>query len=157
MITVTTTHHAIKFNIKRLKGCAKLVLGLLDYPDYELNILLTNNKKIQSYNQKYRNIDKPTDILSFSFYPDLKPGERIQPEIEDDKHLGDIIISLEYVEEQLKKFDVTMDDRLSVLLVHGICHLLGYDHETDEQFEQMKKEEDRLLKHISEHLENHQY
>ena len=148
MITVKTTQRKIKVNLEKLKKEARTVLGLLNYHDFTLNIFLTTNKTIRAYNKKYRNLDKPTDILSFPVYPDLKPGERIIPEVEDNKNLGDIIISLEYVQENAKKLKTTLDDRLQVLLVHGICHLIGYDHETEEKYKQMQKKESWLLQHL---------
>ncbi|MFC1845621.1 rRNA maturation RNase YbeY [Candidatus Dependentiae bacterium] len=148
MVTIKTTQRNIKFNVEKLKSSARSALALLDYHDFALNILLTTNNSIQAYNKKFRNIDKPTDILSFPFYPDLKPGERIIPEVEDDRQLGDIIISLEYVREQLKELKTTMDEQLLVLLVHGICHLIGYDHETDDEFKQMQERELWLLEHL---------
>ena len=148
MITVKTTQRKIKVNLEKLKKDARTVLGLLNYHDFVLNIFLTTNKTIRAYNKKFRDIDKPTDILSFPFYPNLKPGEHIVPTVQDDKNLGDIIISLEYVQKNAKKLKTTIDDRLQALLVHGICHLIGYDHKTEEEYKQMQEKERWLLKHL---------
>jgi len=148
MITIKTTQRKIKVDIEKLKKDARTVLGLLNYYDFELNVFLTTNQTVQAYNKKYRKKDKPTDILSFPYYPDLKPGEQIIPEVEDDKQLGDIVISLEYVQNQLKDLKISIDERLQVLLVHGICHLIGYDHETDDEYKEMQKKEKSLLKHL---------
>ncbi|MCK5632549.1 rRNA maturation RNase YbeY, partial [bacterium] len=137
-------------NIGSLKKNARTILGLLDYHDFELNLFLTTNKTIRAYNKKFRSIDKPTDILSFPYHPDLQPGEVIIPKLPNDKHLGDIIISLEYVKEDIQKLKTTFAYRLQVLLVHGICHLIGYDHQTDAQYEQMQKIEKKLLEKITE-------
>jgi len=148
MITIKTTQRKIKVDIDALKKNARKILGLLNYHDFALNIFLTTNQTIRRYNKKYRKIDKPTDILSFPFYPDLKPGQAIVPDLPEDKNLGDIIISLEYVQAQLKELNTTLDERLNVLLVHGICHLLGYDHKTDTQYKQMHKKETWLLERL---------
>ena len=81
-----TTQRKIKVDIEKLKKEARTILGLLNYHDFELNIFLTTNQTIRRYNKKYRKKDVPTDILSFPFYPDLKPGEKIVPEVQGDKH-----------------------------------------------------------------------
>lgn len=148
MITIKTTQRKIKVNIEKLKKDARTILGLLNYHDFELNIFLTTNKTIQAYNKKYRNINKPTDILSFPYYPDLKPGEHILPEIPTDKQLGDIIISLEYAQTEAKKLKTSLTKRLERLLAHGICHLIGYDHQTEQEYKMMLEKEMELLSHL---------
>ena len=148
MIIIKTTQRKIKINIEKLKKDAQTILGLLDYHDFELTIFLTTNKTIRAYNKKYRKKDEATDILAFPYYPDLQPGQRIVPELESDKQLGDLIISLEYVQSAIKKLKTTLTKRLEVLLVHGICHLLGYDHITDEEYKIMQVQEKKLLKHL---------
>ena len=92
MVNIKTTQRKIKVNIEKIKEDARTILGLLNYHDFELNIFLTTNKTIRGYNKKFRKKDKPTDILSFAFYPNLKPGQEIKPELESDKQLGYIII-----------------------------------------------------------------
>jgi len=144
-----TNNQTIPINTEQLKKDAHIILKHLGYGDFDLGILITDNKAIHAFNKTYREKDKPTDILSFPFYPDLKPGERIEPETEDDKNLGDIIISPEYVKADLDRWDQTFDERMRILLVHGICHLLGYDHIKDEDYEVMKKKESELLALLS--------
>ena len=148
MVIIKTTQRKIKINMEKLKKDAQTILGLLDYHDFELTIFLTTNKTIRAYNKKYRKKDEATDILAFPYYPDLQPGQRIVPELESDKQLGDLIISLEYVQSAIKKLKTTLTKRLEVLLVHGICHLLGYDHITDEEYKIMQAQEKKLLKHL---------
>lgn len=148
MILIKNSQRKIKINQKRLKSNAQKILDVLGYSDYDLGIWLTTNKTIQRYNKAYRDKDKPTDILSFSNYPELKPGENIIPENEEEKNLGDLIISLEYVQKDARKFQEIFEDRLDMLLVHGVCHLLGYDHIKDNDYEVMRKKEEYLLKKI---------
>lgn len=140
-----TNNQTIPINTEQLKKDAQIILTHLGYGDFDLGILITDNKTIHAFNETYREKDKPTDILSFPFYPDLKPGEHIEPETEDDENLGDIIISPEYVKADLERWGHTFDERMRVLLVHGICHLLGYDHIKDEDYAVMKKKEQELL------------
>jgi probable rRNA maturation factor len=141
-----------KFDIKSYKIEQKLnfLLDALGYKKYDIGLLITTNKTIASYNQTYRQKDKPTDILSFPYHPHLKAGDKIVVNQAEDKNLGDMIISLEYVEKDAKNLGVKLLDRIDVLLVHGICHLLGYDHIIDADYLVMKEEEERLLELIRE-------
>lgn len=124
---------------------AQTILDHLDYADYDLGILLTTNEVMRSYNNEYRSKDKPTDILSFPYHPDLNAGERIMPQTEDDKNLGDIIIAPQFVQDDLERWGQTFEQRMRVLLIHGICHLLGYDHIKDEDYAVMQTKETELL------------
>lgn len=145
MILLNNIQTQVSVNVESFTKDAQTILDILGYSDFDLGILITDNKVIQEYNAQYRGKNKPTDILSFPFHPNLKPGQKIEPESDDEKNLGDMIISAEYVAEMLKVYETTMDERMRVLLVHGICHLLGYDHETDEEFSAMQKIENFLL------------
>lgn len=151
MITIKNTQRKITVNTKKLKTQAAYLLKLLGYEDFDLGIWLTTNKTIQEYNRTYRNKDKPTDILSFTHHPTLKAGEKIVVREPDDKNLGDLIISLEYVQHDASRWHMTFEERMPVLLVHGICHLLGYDHEHDADYKIMHKKEQTLLKKLKEY------
>jgi len=146
MITIKNRQRKISINIEKLTHNTQILLDALDYSDYDVGILLTTNKSIREYNYTYRKKDKPTDILSFPFYPELAAGKRIKPTTDDDKNLGDMIISLEYVKKAAHELGVSLESRLEVLLVHGICHLLGYDHIEDKDYKIMHKKELYLLK-----------
>ncbi len=148
MINIKYRYLPVKCKTVELRNEIQKILNLLDYGEFELGILLTDNATIQKYNKEYRGQDKPTDILSFSYHPSLKVGERIKPKTEEDKNLGDLIISLEYVQADAPKWEQLFEERMRILLVHGICHLLGYKHETDEEYEVMKKQEDYLLEKL---------
>lgn len=125
------------------------ILAIVKYPDFSLGVMVTTNKSIRVYNRTYRNKDKPTDILSFSYHPHATPGKRIRAKDEDEKNLGDLIISLEYVKKDAALRGVSLDERLKVLLVHGICHLLGYDHEDDADWRSMRAKEGYILKKLT--------
>ncbi len=145
MIVLKNAQRAIKVNTKQLKKDAALILKALGYSDFDVGILLTSNKTMHVYNRDYRNQDKSTDILSFPYHTDLQAGERIEPETEEDKNLGDLIISPQYVMDDLPRWEQSFEERMRVLLVHGICHLLGYDHIEDEDYKVMHAQEAFLL------------
>ena len=148
MITIKNRVRSIAVDEAQLKRNIQKILNEINYPDYDLGILLTTNKTIKKYNKFYRNKNKPTDILSFSYYPDLEPGSRIKPASEEEKNLGDLIISLERTKTDAKQLGIPFKTRLNQLVVHGICHLLGYDHVTEKAYQQMKKKEELLLSFV---------
>lgn len=83
---------------------------------YEISLLITNDETIHLLNKEYRQKDKPTDVLSFP--------------MEDDIMLGDIVISLDAAKNQALERDINVDREVAFLFIHGLLHLLGYDHET---------------------------
>ncbi len=111
-------------------------------PDAEVSLVLADDAYIQELNCQYRGKDMPTDVLSFA----LNEGE--EPEIIDgpeENLLGDIIISLETAERQAVDYGHSIERELAFLTIHGLLHLLGYDHEQEEQRRVMRAEEERVL------------
>ena len=145
MITLRNTQRKISVNTNRLKQNAKKMLAVLGYQDFDLGIWFTTNTTIKNYNKRFRNKNKPTDILSFPYHANLKPGGKIIVSEPEDKNCGDIIISLEYVISDAAQYNQTLKQRLDVLLAHGISHLLGYDHKSDNEYKAMQLVEKRLL------------
>ncbi len=148
MIFVRNNQRLIKVDSKKIKLQAQDILDILDYADFDLGIMLVNDATMQEHNKRYRHKDKPTDILSFPMYPDLKAGDRIEAHHEDEKNLGDLIIAPAYVTRDAQRLRVTFEHRMRRLLVHGICHLLGYDHIEEEDYKIMFKKEMALLRRI---------
>jgi len=149
MIQIKNRQKKIKVNEKKLKIIISKILDILDYSDFDIGIWLTTNQTIHKYNKKYRKKNKPTDILSFPFHSKITPGKKIIPKTDDDKNLGDIIISLEHAKKDATNSDNSLDKQLKILLVHGICHLIGYDHTTDKDYRKMQKQEAYLLESIN--------
>jgi probable rRNA maturation factor len=115
------------------------VLEELKHDNWELSILLCGDKTIKELNSKYRNKDESTDILSFNLGETVKDGENAV-------YLpGDLVISLETLRENTEYFKVSEDEELRRLLIHGILHLDGMDHETTNENEPMLKLQEKLL------------
>jgi rRNA maturation RNase YbeY len=144
MITINNEQN-IPIDTDLLKKDAEKILAFLGYKTFDLGILLASKEYIHELNKKYRNKDKPTDILSFAYYPDLKAGQKVVATTKEDQNLGDLIICPEYVQEDLNRWQQTFPERMRILLVHGICHLLGYDHIKDEDYAQMQEQETAIL------------
>ncbi len=113
-------------------------------PEYlYVNIILTNPENIRKYNKEYRNIDSETDVLSF---PMFEKGELNNFKSCCKEVLGDIIISLERVEQQAKEYGHSFQRELAYMVVHGFYHLMGYDHINEDDKKVMRTKEENILK-----------
>jgi probable rRNA maturation factor len=103
---------------------AERILSDLGHRESELSILLVDDDEITQLNRHYRSRDHATNVLAFS----MRDGEDsyLHPDI-----LGDVVISTETAQREAQQRNVTIDEEMALLLVHGILHLLGYDHEAD--------------------------
>ena len=132
----------------------------------ELDLSIVSNEKIQVLNRDYRGLDKPTDVLSFALtevtsefdvdfaHLDLteeaeETEDLEETEFEDEEaipqHLGDIIISYPRAQEQAQDYGHSLDRELAFLAVHGFLHLNGYDHQTEEEAQEMFKIQEEVL------------
>lgn len=106
--------------------------------DYYVSILVTNNEVIREINKEYRDKDMPTDVLSFAY----NETENFGPV----EVIGDIVISIDRVKEQAIEYNHSVDREFFYVLVHGILHILGYDHIVDEDKKTMREKEEIYLK-----------
>jgi probable rRNA maturation factor len=113
----------------------------------ELSVLLTDDAGIHPMNLDYRGKDKPTDVLSFG-QGGFHQGERVATH-GDPNVLGDVVISLETAQRQADERGHPIEHELRVLIVHGLVHLLGWDHEDDVEAEQMESVERDLLARLA--------
>lgn len=115
-----------------------------------VSITLTNPENIRKINKQYRNIDKETDVLSFPMFEKneieniLLQKEQMQEDV-----LGDIMISVQRVQEQAKEYEHSFERELAYMLVHGFYHLMGYDHIEEKDREQMRPKEEKILQDLN--------
>ena len=110
--------------------------------NYFTDVTIVNNEQIHEINRDYRNVDRPTDVISFAFLDDKN---EIQPKDGSPISLGEIIVSFEKAEEQAKEYGHSLNREMSFLFVHGMLHLLGYDHMNKEDETVMFKLQDEIL------------
>lgn len=111
-----------------------------------ITITLTTPKNIQKINKEYRNIDKTTDVLSFPMFQKDELEEKLQKrDFTYQDILGDIIISIEKVQEQAIEYQHSFERELSYMLVHGFYHLMGYDHIEEADKMKMRPKEEKVL------------
>ena len=119
--------------------------GLLE-SKLHIEIILTTPKNIKEMNKKYRDIDKETDVLSFPMFEKKEIEQMIKKkEFEEDDILGDMVISIKKVEEQAKEYGHSFEREFAYMIVHSFYHLMGYDHIKEEEKEQMRKKEEKIL------------
>ena len=108
--------------------------------NHEVSVLLTNDEEIRELNKKYRKIDKPTNVLSFSIASDTIVNEL--------RMIGDIVISKEKILSEAKDQNKTFNDHLAHIVIHGFLHLLNFTHDSKDDSTIMENKEVELLKMI---------
>ena len=124
---------------KKIQQTAQVILSALDCPDGELSILIVDDIQIEELNKRYLNRLGPTNVIAFP----MREGRfsNITPRL-----LGDVVISVEAARREGELAKISMEDRFDQLLIHGILHLFGYDHEKSEQdAQQMEKKSNELV------------
>lgn len=114
--------------------------------DVSVDIMLCDNGTIQAINKDYRSKDAPTDIITFALFADSEPAMRVIADGEIP--LGEIIISLEQIRIQAQEFKKTFEEELYFILAHGILHLFGFTHQTDETLQNMIEIQKRLVSDV---------
>ena len=124
----------------KLNKIVSTILEQEKMSDCVINLRLLNDKEMKKLNMQFRQKDKTTNVLSF-------PNDDIS--VKQTKNIGDIAISVEYVKAEAKKEGKTFDDHIIHMLAHGVYHILGYDHENNENAVIMESKEIQTLKKIN--------
>lgn len=146
-LLVDNRQHKYKIEERLIRLLERAALVCLAYEgwdlDYEISLSLVDDDEIKELNKIYRGINCPTDVLSFP----LVEGNQII-DIEE-KLLGDIVISVEKVALQAKKYNHSFGREMIFLLVHSMFHLMGYDHDTKESAKDMRAREEAVLSFLN--------
>jgi len=118
-------------------------LDIMKVENAYMSVVIVDNKKIHEINKTYRNVDRPTDVISFAF----EDNEGITPN--NMRILGEIYLSVEKAKEQAKEFGHSEKREVCYLSIHGLLHLLGYNHEEDEEKKVMRSLEEKILNECS--------
>ena len=121
-IQIENRQRKLKILKRPLRKIATRILNASGFPDGELSLLIVDNEGIRQINRDYLDRDRPTNVISFA----MQEGEGggVQPQL-----LGDVVISAERAAEDAREAGIPFEHELAFLLLHGILHLLGYDHE----------------------------
>lgn len=147
-----------KLNIPYEQIINEVIEETLDYEscpyEAEVNVILTDNESIRQINLEYRQIDNPTDVLSFPMVDYTTPSDfdHVEEQAEDyfnpetgELMLGDIVVSIDKVKEQAEKYGHSQERELAFLVAHSMLHLCGYDHMEDGQREEMERKQEEIL------------
>ncbi len=130
---------------RSLAALARRTLAAEGVPRSEsLSVVVTDDGTVRALNRRYRKQDRPTDVLSFALEGD---GRFVVPE--GSRQLGEIVISYQTASRQARAARHSVDDEMAHLLVHGVLHLLGYDHQRPGEERKMRSREDALLGHAA--------
>ena len=152
-INLVVNHKSWKFNYPKtdlfLKKIIKKIL-LLVFPkinsNFEISILLTDSKNMKGLNKKFRKINKDTDVLSFP--AEEKDFFKKNIKSKQDIYLGDIALSYPYIAKIIKKQNVSFDYYFKKMLIHGILHLIGHEHDSFTKYKKMNLLEQKIIKNI---------
>ena len=152
----------VTFGFSEEEYIEKVILASMDYVECpyeaEVNVLFTDNAGIHEMNLEYRNIDRPTDVLSFPMVSYEVAGNFDNLEVEQDEcfHpetgellLGDIVLSYDKIKEQAKEFGHSELRELCFLVAHSMLHLFGYDHMEEEERKQMEQMQHEILTQLN--------
>jgi probable rRNA maturation factor len=110
---------------------------------YQLSITIVSDARIRELNAEHRGIDAITDVLSFPLQSD--DGASFVLPVAEPTHLGDVVLALGRAAEQAEEYGHSLERELAYLTVHGVLHLLGFDHETEDEREEMRRREEEIL------------
>ncbi|MEE4262439.1 MAG: rRNA maturation RNase YbeY [Desulfobacteraceae bacterium] len=135
-----------RISLKKIKQTVQVILDALDCPDSELSILIVGDPQIEELNQQYLNRKGPTNVIAFA----MREGEfsDLSPHL-----LGDVVISTDTAAREAQIASTSMERRFNELLVHGILHLLGYDHEASEDDARVMEDKSRELMELIRNVE----
>jgi probable rRNA maturation factor len=114
-------------------------------PPYEVGLVFTDSETVKQLNREYRGVDEPTDVLAFYMLPQKGADDSFALPPDGVTRLGEVIISYPQAVEQAREQGHSPERELALLVIHGILHLLGYDHEEPEEEREMKEKERELL------------
>jgi probable rRNA maturation factor len=134
-----------------LDGMARAALSTQGVgEDVEMGLVITGQEKIQELNRTYRGQDKPTDVLAFALLPesDTEPGLSFTAPPDGVRHLGEVIISYPQAVQQAEERHYSLKREVAILVIHGVLHLLGYDHIKSDEAALMSAKEAEILKMV---------
>lgn len=153
-ITIENEQEKIQFDEKLKNLIITVVNAALTEQEFlhdcEVSVTTVDNERIHEINKEFRNIDRATDVLSFPVL-EFENGELIENcgDVYEGKYiLGDIVLSLERAKEQSEEYGHSFEREVGFLVCHSILHLLGHDHENDDEREKMRRHEEIVLEKL---------
>ena len=114
-------------------------------PNVYIGIGVVTEEEIKQINNEYRKVDAPTDVLSFPIFSRQELDKMKADKYDTETSIGDIVLCMDVIEKHAVEYGTGFNREMLYMIVHGICHLLGYDHEIEEEKKEMRALEERIL------------
>ena len=114
-------------------------------PKVYIGIGVVTESEIQEINKEYRKVDAPTDVLSFPIFSRAELAKMKEDKYDAEISIGDIVLCMDVIERHAQEFGTGFNREMLYMIVHGICHLLGYDHEIEQEKKEMRALEEKVL------------
>jgi len=144
---LTGTKKILKYFLEHKDIVENSCLSAEEFKTLSFDIVFCDDSKIHEINRDYRKKDRPTDVITFALFADSSKEERFI--FDGEINLGEIIISLDKTQEQSKEKNHSFGEELFFLISHGIMHLLGYDHQTDQELEFMLDQQRKSMEKVN--------
>ncbi|KAK3758104.1 hypothetical protein RRG08_006679 [Elysia crispata] len=136
----------VRVNKAQLNNYANMIVSCAGYQDYDVGLIMVQDKEIQLMNQQYRGKDEVTDVLAFPYHEILPENAGLLPEVHpEERILGDVVLGMPYIASDCFKRAEDVQTTLLSIFTHGLCHLVGFNHESQDEWMQMYKKELNIL------------
>lgn len=148
MVLVSNLQEKVPVSDEQVKLVTKVANMVLEEEGFreeaEISVVFVDDGKINQLNKQYRQVDSPTDVLSFAMQEGVP-----MPDREGELVLGDVVISLETAVRQAGEYGHSFNREVAYLTVHGVLHLFGYDHEDEEDRKVMREKEESIMRRVN--------
>ncbi|NXV80132.1 YBEY Endoribonuclease, partial [Atlantisia rogersi] len=147
-VALRNAQRAVSVRRAPLRRAVCALRAALGASRFDVGVVCAGDGLMRRLNGAYRQRPEPTDVLSFPFHQ-LAAGELPRPSSRDEYDLGDIFLGVEYIHRQCRATGEDFDSVLAVTAAHGLCHLLGYRHDTETEWQQMYRKEAEILQELN--------
>ncbi|NXI96370.1 YBEY Endoribonuclease, partial [Psophia crepitans] len=147
-VALRNAQRAVPVRRALLRRAVCVLRAALGVSRFDVGLVCASNGLMRRLNSAYRQRPEPTDVLSFPFHR-VVAGELPRPSCLDEYNLGDIFLGVEYIHRQCRATGEDFDGVLAVTAAHGLCHLLGYRHDTEPDWRQMYQKETEILEELN--------
>ncbi|NWU96972.1 YBEY Endoribonuclease, partial [Upupa epops] len=147
-VALRNAQRAVALRRAPLRRAVTILRAALGAASFDVGLVCAGNGLMRRLNGEYRQRPEPTDVLSFPFHR-VVAGELPQPRCRAEYNLGDVFLGVEFIHQQCRDFGEDFESVLVVTAAHGLCHLLGYQHNTKPEWQQMYEKEEQILEELN--------
>ncbi|XP_068953268.1 endoribonuclease YbeY [Petaurus breviceps papuanus] len=148
-LVIRNLQRAVPVRRAALRARLELLRRVLGVQRFDLGVICVDDGRMRRLNGRYRGRPEPTDVLAFPFHEDVRAGTLPRPEHPEDWSLGSVVLGVEHILRQCRERGEDYGDVLTVTAAHGLCHLLGYKHNTAPEWQEMYHKEKLTLEALN--------